>query len=80
MCIRDSHDFKEEYTIYLWVHSNPCVLKTSWPKNYSTIQHQKYYIFDVKNFTQNLKVTLDRVPHDHHVLFNKHAVIAENAI
>ena len=47
---------------------------------YTTIQQQEYYIFDVKNFTQNLRLTLDRVLHDHRVLVKKNALIVGNIL
>ena len=47
---------------------------------YTTIQQQEYYIFDVKNFTQNLRLTLDRVLHDHRVLVKKNPLIVGNIL
>ena len=47
---------------------------------YTTIQRQKFYIFDVKNFSQNLRLTFDRILRAHRVLVKKNVVIVGNAI
>ena len=47
--------------------------------NYTTNQHQKYYIFDVYNFFQSLILTLDRVLRAHRVLEQERGERGERA-